>query len=82
MIDQMTAADAYYEILKIKQQKYDLEDIISKSAQYSFNYASEICSRFHKGEAAIAMDPDYSLEYARHIICGRFPLGEAAMAKK
>lgn len=56
------------------------ENIISKSAKYSYRYAKLILQgRFKLGEDAIASYSDYSFYYATQVIKDRFEQGEHIM---
>ena len=57
------------------------EKLIAKDAEYSWQYAEVIGSRFELGEPAIAKDSEASYYYAVRVIKGRFELGEPAIAK-
>jgi hypothetical protein len=59
----------------------DLEEIISTSARYSYEYAEEILDseRFPAGEKAIAGDTEYAYHYANNIIQGRWKPGEVVL---
>lgn len=79
----------YIQWMNNKNRK-NLEKIIAKDPELSFNYAWNILNkkgeilprkRFLEGEKTIATDSDHSLEYAQHIIQGRFPEGEKAIAR-
>ena len=65
-----------------KHQRESLEQIISESAEHSYNYAEvRIRCRFVLGEAAISKNAEYAERYAKHFIKGRWELGEAAISK-
>lgn len=60
-----------------KQLKY-----IASDTQLAYTYAVErVRGRWPRGEAAILLDPYYSLKYAERIIQGRWPEAEVIISK-
>jgi len=60
-----------------------VEDAVTKSARYSYDWAMEILNKkpFPKGEDVIAKSPKYAMMYAWYVIEGKWPKGEDAIAK-
>jgi hypothetical protein len=77
----MTPHEAYYESKKIGKS-FELENILVKSAEYSYYYALHTLEkRFLLGEQSISEDSRFSYYYARDVIKSRFALGEKSIIK-
>ena len=61
----------------------EAEPIIAQDAKWSLEYASNLGQRFPAGEEAILKSKDlsYVLNYAKHVIEGRWPEAEPIIAK-
>jgi len=58
-----------------------LENTVSKSAQYSYFWATLLQGRFEAGEEVVAESTKYAYLYAKFILKGRWPKAEHTFAK-
>ena len=79
----MLPRDAYGHAKDIIKGRWERgENLIAKSAEYSYLYALNVIKgRFKKGEKVISNYPLYSYLYAIDVIKERFPEGEKSVSK-